>query len=337
MSRLHLTIVGLSAWLSLCAVPAFGAETGDSNATYVKLVNAATGKVLAVEDDSTTAGSPAVLAADKGSKDQQWKLEKSDDFYQLTNRQSGLALDVNNWSNDAGNPIVVWDAKSAADQNDNQLWSWDAAQGSGKGVHIKSKSSGLVLDVDEAGKIVQNNADDNAKSQRWLVVDVAGPKTDTGQPKADLSQPKYVKLVNAESGKVLAVEDDSEYAGGRAVLAKDVDNKDKNSKDRQWKLEKDGNYYQVVNRPSGLVLDVSDESTDEDHPIIVWDDKPSADGNDNQRWTWDGNPPTKGKPARLKSKSSGLVLDVDEDGKLVQRSANKGAKSQLWIVENVQP
>jgi hypothetical protein len=135
---------------------------------------------------------------------------------------------------------------------------------------------------------------------------------------------KYVKLVHADSGKVLAVADDSDEAGARAVLAKDEANQA-----RQWKLEKDGDHYKVVNRKTGKVLDVYQESNDEGAPIIQWDDK--AEGNDNQRWSWEGD----GKARRLKAKSSGLVLDVDDEGKIVQKQADDKAKGQLWRVVEV--
>jgi hypothetical protein len=123
---------------------------------------------------------------------------------------------------------------------------------------------------------------------------------------------------------VLAVADNSEEAGAKAVLAKDD-----GSKAQQWKLEKDGDYYKLVNRKSGKVLDVEGESTDEGGAIIQWDDK--AEGNDNQRWSWEGG----GKARRLKSKSSGLVLDVGDGEAVVQRKADEKAKGQLWRVAEV--
>src|SRR5688500_18652480 len=82
------------------------------------------------------------------------------------------------------------------------------------------------------------------------------------------AEDKYVKLVHVETGKVLAVADDSEDSGARALLAKDGD-----TEARQWKLEKDGEYVKLVNRKSGKVLDVYEESKDEGTQIIVWDDK----------------------------------------------------------------
>jgi hypothetical protein len=134
----------------------------------------------------------------------------------------------------------------------------------------------------------------------------------------------YVKLVHADTGKVLAVADDSDDAGAKAVLAKD-----NGSKGQQWKLEKDGDHYKVVNRKSGKVLDVEGESTDEGGAIIQWDDK--SEGTDNQRWSWVGD----GKDRRLKSKSSGLVLDVGDEGAVVQKKADDKAKGQLWRVVEV--
>lgn len=135
---------------------------------------------------------------------------------------------------------------------------------------------------------------------------------------------KYVKLVHADTGKVLAIADGSDDAGAKAVLAKDD-----GSQGQQWQLVKDGDYYKVVNRKSGKVLDVEGDSMDEGGGIIQWDDK--SEGNDNQRWSWAGD----GKERRLKSKSSGLVLDTGDEGAVVQKKADDKAKGQLWKVVEV--
>jgi hypothetical protein len=136
---------------------------------------------------------------------------------------------------------------------------------------------------------------------------------------------KPVKLVNVETGKVLAVTDDSEDAGAKAVLAKD----EPTNEARQWKLEKDGSEYKVVNRKTGKVLDVFQNSKDEGGQIIQWDEK--TEDNANQRWSWEGT----GEERRLKSKNSGLVLDVETDGSVVQKKSDPKAKSQLWRVVEV--
>jgi hypothetical protein len=135
---------------------------------------------------------------------------------------------------------------------------------------------------------------------------------------AAAAEAKYVKLVHADTSKVLALSDNSDEAGAKVVLAKDD-----GSKGQQWKLEKDGGHYKVVNRKSGKVLDVEGESTEDGGAIIQWDDK--SEGTDNQRWSWEGD----GKDRRLKSKSSKLVLDVDGSS-VVQKKTDEKAKGQLW-------
>jgi hypothetical protein len=145
------------------------------------------------------------------------------------------------------------------------------------------------------------------------------------------SAEKYVKLVHFDTGKVLSIEGNSDDNEAKAVIAKDDD-----SKSQQWQLVKDGEFYKIVNRKSGRVLDVNNESTDEGGEIIQWDDK--SDGNDNQRWSWEGGGAEKDKkdePRRLKSKSSKLVLDVTSEDKVVQQKVDEKGKGQLWKVVEV--
>jgi hypothetical protein len=141
---------------------------------------------------------------------------------------------------------------------------------------------------------------------------------------AAAEEAKYVKLVHVNTGRVLGVTDDSEDNEARAVIVKDEVNKA-----RQWQLVKDGEYLKIVNRKSGKVLDVNNASKDEDGEIIQWEEK--TDDNDNQRWSWEG----KGDDRRLKSKHSGLVLDVTAEGKVVQKKPDEKAAGQLWKVVEV--
>ena len=140
-----------------------------------------------------------------------------------------------------------------------------------------------------------------------------------------LGDEKFVRLVNVDTGKVLAVADDSDEAGARAVLAKLAED----NKAQQWEVKKDGNHFSLVNRKSGKVLDVYEDSKDEGTAIIIWDAK--DEGVDNQRWSWVGD----GKERQIKSKSSELVLDIDGEGRLVQKKADEKSKKQLWRIEEV--
>jgi hypothetical protein len=141
---------------------------------------------------------------------------------------------------------------------------------------------------------------------------------------AAIADSKYVKILHVKTGKILAVDRDSEEPAARAILSKDD-----NSKARQWKLEKDGDYYKVVNRSSGRVLDVFEASEEDGAPIIIWKDK--MEQTDNQRWSWEGN----GKDRRLRTKRFNFVLGVDDEGKLIQQKTNAKDESQLWRVVKV--
>ncbi len=140
---------------------------------------------------------------------------------------------------------------------------------------------------------------------------------------APAADDKFVTITHAD-GRVLAVADDSDEAGAAVVVAKAG-----GSKSQQWQVVEDGKFLKLVNRKSGKVLDVFEDSRDEDAKVIVYDEK--AEENDNQRWAWVGQ----GKARRLRSKSSELVLGVDGEGNVVQKKADDKEKGQLWTVRDV--
>ena len=141
---------------------------------------------------------------------------------------------------------------------------------------------------------------------------------------ASAADAKLVKIVHVETGKVLAIEDNSDDAAAKTVLAKDGD-----GEGLQWTIEKVGELLKLTNKKSGKVLDVNEDSKDEEASIIQYDAK--DEGSDNQRWGWDG----KGDEKRLKSKSSKLVVVPGADGKLIQKKADEKAKGQLWKLVEV--
>ena len=136
---------------------------------------------------------------------------------------------------------------------------------------------------------------------------------------------KIVRLVNVESGKVLAIADNSEEAGAGAVLAKP----DPDNKAQQWEIKKDGKHFSLLNVKSGKVLDVFEASKEEGAQIIIWDAK--DEDADNQRWSWE----EKDEERRITGKSSELDLDVDGEGRIIQKKADEKAKKQLWKIEKV--
>ena len=307
--------------LALIATLSLAFAATAEEAKYVKLLHVNTGRVLAVTDDSDDNEARAVVAKDEpANKSRQWQLVKDGEFLKIVNRKSGKVLDVSGDSSDEGGIVIQWGDKTGSDgeSTDNQRWKW---QGTGDARRLECKLSGLVLDLDSQGFVVQQKANPNSKTQLWRVVEV----------------PAYYKVVNVGSGKILGVADDSEDNEAQATLMADVPASDKHSKNRQWKLERDGNFLKLANRASDKVLDVYQESGDEGTQIILYDDKGGNNGEsvENQRWSLDGDAKNAAAGRRVKSKSSGLVLDAEPDGSIVQRRANPNAKGQLWRVVEV--
>ncbi len=143
----------------------------------------------------------------------------------------------------------------------------------------------------------------------------------------------YVKLLNVDSGKILGILDDctkvltdNDALLGQAVLAPD----DKSNIARQWRIEKDEDgQLKIINRKSGQVLDLYQSRHIEGAAIIQWPEwQPKYS---NQRFEWQGE----GTDRRLMNKCSGMVLDVDDDGKIIQATSDPASKTQLWRVVKV--
>jgi serine/threonine protein kinase len=137
-----------------------------SPAWYVKVVHVETGKVIGVAGNPNTLRAPVLLADDSGNPVQEWQIERDGDYAKLINRESKLVMDVSESSKEPGAMIHLWRDKSR--DNDNQRWVWEGDQTTGR---LKSKHSGLVLDVTASGVVVQRAADPNSKTQLWMLVE----------------------------------------------------------------------------------------------------------------------------------------------------------------------
>jgi hypothetical protein len=87
----------------------------------------------------------------------------------------------------------------------------------------------------------------------------------------------YYKLVNENSGKVLAVPEASKESRTQIIQWDDV-----GIEDQQWKFVKAGNHFMVKSRVSGLVLDVLDGAADKGVSVIQWPSRTTE--NANQIW-----------------------------------------------------
>jgi hypothetical protein len=141
---------------------------------YYHIVTLNSDHVLDVKDASLENDAKIIISAKGKSESQQWKMVKVGDFVKFVNRKSGKLLDVPGFSTDEGTDLIQWEDNGGT----NQQWTVEAPakDKSDKGVFIKSRSSGLVVDVAEAsredGARVIQWSYHGEKNQLWELIEV---------------------------------------------------------------------------------------------------------------------------------------------------------------------
>lgn len=151
---------------------------------------------------------------------------------------------------------------------------------------------------------------------------------------ATAAEPKagqYFQIECVQSGKVLAVE-----AGDKAEEAKIVqvplteEASAEHWTKQQWQFVKVGDYYKIVNRKSGKVLDVHQSSLEEGVQIQQY----NYNGGENQQWSLE----KRGQHLTIKVRHSGMVLDVahlstKNKAAVVQYRYNGGDNQHFRLVQ----
>lgn len=147
-----------------------------------------------------------------------------------------------------------------------------------------------------------------------------------GQPSpAQVEDGVWYRIRNVKSNKVLAVGEDKDSQVVQRLAGP--------SDRQQWKFvraAKAPNHFYIVNRKTGLALNVANNTSDEGAPIILWD---ASVKEQNQQWSLEMS----GKNFMLKARHSGMVLDIADESKgrkaaAIQSSA-KGSESQVFSIE----
>jgi len=190
-------------------------------------------------------------------------------FY-IRSKLSGKVLDVKGNSMDPGAEVVMWTKK---DENaDNQLWYEDHVTGT-----IRCKMNDLCLELQDESTVVLNPYDRHCEGQKWMI------GGDRIQMKAD---PKKVLDI---------IRNDCD--DGADLCAWDF----KYTKNQLWYFEFEPvNYFFLVSRMHGKVLDVYKADDSPGVKVIVWDKDDS--GPDNQLWYIS-------RDGLVRSKLNGFVLD----------------------------
>lgn len=133
----------------------------------------------------------------------------------------------------------------------------------------------------------------------------------------------YYRIKNVNSKKMLAL-----GIGAAKVDEAQIVQRARGEDERQqWKFVKVGKYFKIINRKSEQELNV--RSKDEEAPIVA-----STDGK-NAQWSLE----KEGKAYLIKSRNSGLVVDVADESKdrkapVIQYRNHEG-RNQLFELEPV--
>ncbi|MET7426723.1 beta-L-arabinofuranosidase domain-containing protein [Dactylosporangium sp. NPDC005555] len=274
---------------------------GASSVPNYRLVNAASGLVLGVQNMSTADGGLALQWTDNGTPDHNWELVVDGAAVRLRNLNSARVLGIQNMSTAVNAVALQWADNGTADHR------WTIVD-NGDGNHkLRNVNSGLVLGIlnnstANGGQAVQT-ADDGSTDNLWrllpggarriqnlgsgLVLGVTDMSTasgalvlqwgDTGTADhlwtAVADSGGYIRLRNANSGLVLGVENAGTANGARAVQLADT-----SSADRRWRLRYGSNgYFRIQAASGGRVLGVSGASTAQGAQALIWDDNGTND------------------------------------------------------------
>ncbi|XVQ89651.1 beta-L-arabinofuranosidase domain-containing protein [Microbispora siamensis] len=273
---------------------------GGGTASY-RLVNAASGLVLGVQNMSTADGGLALQWSDSGTADHDWELIVDGTAVRLRNVNSGKVLGVENMSTADNARVLQWTDNGTADHR----WTiTDAGDGSHK---IRNVNSGKLLAIlngsTASGAQAVQDPDNGSQDNQWrfvpngarriqnlgsgLVLGVQNMSTsdgglviqwgDTGTADhlwtAVVDSGGYLRLRNSNSGKVLGVENASTAAGARVLQWAD-----NGSADHRWRLRYGSNgYFRIQCANGGRVLGVSGGSTAQGAQVVLADDNGAND------------------------------------------------------------
>ncbi len=127
---------------------------------------------------------------------------------------------------------------------------------------------------------------------------------------------RYFRIVNDRSGAALSAQGEPQVLEGAQKF------------DEQWGLIGEGSgVYRMVNRRSGLVLDVSQASTTSGAEVIPY----SYNGGANQQWQLQ----PVGRSYKIINRNSKLLLSLGSDGKSLLQKPDAGASDQQWRIAEV--
>ncbi|MER6583590.1 beta-L-arabinofuranosidase domain-containing protein [Nonomuraea sp. NPDC001023] len=277
-------------------------QGGSAAGAGFRLVNAASGLVLGIQDMSTADGAPALQWTDNGTADHDWIPIVDGAALRFRNGNSGKVLGVENMSTADNAPVLQWGDTGTADHR----WTIiDVGDGS---VKIRNVNSSKLLAVQNGstanGARVVQGADDGSPDNQWRFLPNGARR-----------------LQNVGTGMVLGVTGMSTADG--ALVVQWGDN---GTADHLWTAVNDtGGYLRLRNSHSQKVLGVENMGTAAGSRVVQWADNGTAD----HRWRL-----RHGSAAafRLQCAGGGRVLGVagTSQGAQVVLADDNGSDDNLW-------
>lgn len=205
-------------------------------------------------------------------------------YYRVINWQSMKVLDVPNGSKDNKRILVQWDWGDS----DQQKWyieevprSFAMYENDLSVYNLINRNSNKLLNLDGDAFLQNVNITQNnwvgATNQQWILTHAG---FDEG-----LSKP-YFRILNKKTWQPIGIAADGTKLGDKIVQ---YPNCHGNSCPNvlwyldYWGTDSNGPYFRIVNRNSGMVVQVTDASSQNGAQLDQWT-WTSPDGNDNQKW-----------------------------------------------------
>ncbi|MEU5869856.1 beta-L-arabinofuranosidase domain-containing protein [Nonomuraea sp. NPDC047529] len=275
---------------------------GATTTASFRLVNAASGLVLGIQNMSTADGGPALQWTDNGTADHDWVPVADGNALRFRNVHSGKVLGVENMSAADNARVLQWGDTGTADHR------WTVTDVGDGSVKIRNVNSSKLLGVQNGstanGAQVVQVPDDGSPDNQWRFVPNGARR-----------------LQNVGTGMVLGVTGMSTADGALVVQWGDT-----GTADHLWTAIVDtGGHLRLRNGNSQKVLGVENMGTAAGSRVVQWTDNGTAD----HRWRlrhWAG------AAFRVQCANGGRVLGVTgtSQGAQVVLADDDGSNDNLW-------
>lgn len=283
---------------------------GISTGAAYKIQNILSSQALGIPNSNS--GAPVVQAPDNGTPDHNWQfLLQTNGYYRILDTFSGKYLAIPSGSLSCGTGAIQWTATGGAEQD----WSVQPSPAGGYTITNRRSDLALTMATNANGQTSTNEQATqapltSAANQRWNLTQSAPPAFTSGQfVLANLNSGKYAEVAGGGSGTKadqyrdvnhpdqywtftqsgsyytitnVFTNDVLDSAGATASGSAVVEEPSSAAASQQWSLvDTGGGKYEVVNRASGLALNVIGASTGNGAFL----DQESVSGSTAQLWT----------------------------------------------------